>query len=44
MPIVTHGDPIGAVILYSREPDAVMGEVEHKIAATAAAFLSKQME
>ena len=43
-PIVTHGDPIGTVILLSKEPDAAMGEVEYKIASTAAAFLSKQME
>lgn len=44
VPIVTHGDPIGTVILISKEAGASMGEVEHKIATTAAAFLSKQME
>ena len=43
-PIVTHGDPIGAVILYSKDKNINMGEVEKKIAATAPAFLSKQME
>ncbi|WP_279237192.1 stage V sporulation protein T [Alkaliphilus pronyensis] len=43
-PIVTQGDPIGAVILCSREKGATMGETEKKIAMTAAAFLSKQME
>ncbi|QUH25077.1 stage V sporulation protein T [Serpentinicella alkaliphila] len=43
-PIVTHGDPIGAVIICSKEKGTTMGEVEKKIAATAASFLSKQME
>lgn len=43
-PIVTHGDPIGTVILSSKESGVTMGEVEYKIATTAAAFLSKQME
>lgn len=43
-PIVTHGDPIGTVILCSKDKGVTMGEVEKKIAATAAAFLSKQME
>ena len=44
VPIITHGDPIGTVILNSRESEVIMGEVELKIATTAAAFLSKQME
>lgn len=43
-PIVTHGDPIGTVILFSKEKGVTMGEVEEKIVSTAAAFLSKQME
>ena len=43
-PIVTQGDPIGTVILCSRDKGIVMGETEKKIALTAAAFLSKQME
>jgi len=43
-PIVTHGDPIGTVILCSKDKGVTMGEVERKIATTAAAFLSKQME
>lgn len=43
-PIVTHGDPIGTVILCSKDKGVTMGEVEKKIATTAAAFLSKQME
>ncbi|MDR5659184.1 stage V sporulation protein T [Serpentinicella sp. ANB-PHB4] len=43
-PIVTHGDPIGAVILCSKENGISMGELEKKIATTASSFLSKQME
>ncbi len=43
-PIVAEGDPIGAVILLSKEPDVTMGDVEVKVAETAAAFLGKQME
>lgn len=43
-PIVAGGDPIGAVIICSREPDAQMTETETKLAETAAGFLAKQME
>lgn len=43
-PIVTEGDPIGAVILCSRESGHKMGELEAKLAETAAGFLAKQME
>lgn len=43
-PIVTGGDPIGAVIICSREPDAQMTDTEIKLAETAAGFLAKQME
>lgn len=39
-----QGDPIGTVIFFSKEPNANMGEVEIKLAETAAGFLSKQME
>ncbi len=42
-PIVYNGDPIGSVILFSRE-EVKMGELETKLAETAAGFLSKQME
>ena len=44
VPIVAHGDPIGSVILLTKETDRVMGELERKIAETAAGFLGKQME
>ena len=44
MPIVSLGDPIGAVILLSRENDTRMGELETKLSTAAASFLGKQME
>lgn len=43
-PIIAEGDPIGAVILASKEPEIKMGEMELKLAETAAGFLAKQME
>lgn len=43
-PIIAEGDPIGAVILCSKDPDAQMGDLEVKLAETAAGFLAKQME
>jgi AbrB family transcriptional regulator (stage V sporulation protein T) len=43
-PIIAGGDPIGAVILFSKKEGIHMGELEGKLAGTAAAFLGKQME
>lgn len=43
-PILVHGDPIGAVMLLSKEKGAKMGEIEEKIVKTASIFLSRQME
>lgn len=43
-PIIAQGDPIGAVILCNKEDGVVMGEIEMKLAETAAGFLAKQME
>ncbi len=43
-PIIAEGDPIGAVILLSKEEGAQMGDMELKLAETAAGFLAKQME
>jgi AbrB family transcriptional regulator (stage V sporulation protein T) len=43
-PIIAAGDPIGAVMLLSRDENAKMGELESKLAETAAGFLGKQME
>lgn len=42
LPIVSHGDPIGSVILMSKEKS--IGEIGIKVAETASNFLSKQME
>jgi len=42
--IVAEGDPIGAVIMLSTDPNMKMGEVEAKLAQSAANFLGKQME
>ena len=41
-PIIAEGDVLGAVVFLS--PDKQMGEVEDKLAQTAAGFLGKQME
>jgi AbrB family transcriptional regulator (stage V sporulation protein T) len=43
-PIIAGGDPIGAVILASKDESVRMGQMEQKMAETAAAFLAKQME
>lgn len=44
VPIVMQGDPIGSVVFISKEAGISMGEIELKLAETAANFLSKQME
>jgi len=41
-PIISEGDVLGAVIFLS--PDKRMGDVEAKLAQTAAGFLGRQME
>ncbi|MEW8973592.1 MAG: stage V sporulation protein T [Tissierellaceae bacterium] len=43
-PIVMQGDPIGAIILVSKEKGVNMGDLETKLLETASKFLSKQME
>ncbi|MCY0881608.1 MAG: stage V sporulation protein T [Firmicutes bacterium] len=43
-PIIAEGDPIGSIIICSREEDVAMSEMEVKLAETAAGFLAKQME
>jgi AbrB family transcriptional regulator, stage V sporulation protein T len=42
-PIIAGGDPIGAVMLLSKE-EKTMGDVEQKLVETAASFLARQME
>ena len=43
-PIICEGDVIGAVILLETDEKGQMGEVEKKLALSAAAFLGRQME
>lgn len=43
-PIIAAGDAIGAVILLTTNTENKMGEMEMKLAETAASFLAKQME
>lgn len=43
-PIISEGDPIGVVILMSKDPNTRMGDLETKLVETAAGFLAKQME
>lgn len=43
-PIISEGDPIGAVIVGTREREAKIGDLELKLIETAAGFLAKQME
>jgi AbrB family transcriptional regulator (stage V sporulation protein T) len=43
-PIITQGDPIGAVVIVSKDGGIKMGDMEVKLADTAAGFLAKQME
>lgn len=42
-PIIANGDPIGAVVMLNKET-TFSGEVEQKLAETAASFLARQME
>ena len=42
-PIITQGEPIGAVLIVSKDPGVKLGELEIKLAETAAGFLAKQM-
>lgn len=43
-PIISDGDVIGSVILLSKEPNKKMGEVEYKVAQSAAGFLGNHLE
>lgn len=43
-PIIAEGDTVGAVIIAAKEPGVPMGNLETKLAETAAGFLAKQME
>lgn len=43
-PIIAGGDPIGAVIILSKDEGDKVGDIGLKMAETAAGFLGKQME
>lgn len=43
-PIICEGDAIGAVIILVKDGKAKIGEVEQKLATSAAGFLGRQME
>ncbi|WP_194191905.1 stage V sporulation protein T [Clostridium chrysemydis] len=43
-PIIAEGDAIGVVVIVTKESGEKLGELEMKLAETAANFLGKQME
>ena len=43
-PVISQGEPLGAVMLISKDSNIKMGELEIKLVETAAGFLAKQME
>lgn len=43
-PIIADGDIVGTVIIATKESDKHMGQLEQKMAETAAGFLAKQFE
>ena len=43
-PIISEGDIIGSVVFFSHESTPQMGEVEEKLAQSAAGFLGRHME
>ncbi len=43
-PIIPQGDVIGTVVICSKEAGVRMGDMEQKLAETAAGFLAKQLE
>ena len=44
VPIIAEGDTIGSVVFFSNETAPQMGEVEEKLAQSAAGFLGRHME
>ncbi len=43
-PIVSEGDTIGSVVFFSNEQSPKMGEIEEKLALSAAGFLGRHIE
>ena len=44
VPIISEGDTIGSVVFFSNESSPKMGEIEEKLAQSAAGFLGRHME
>lgn len=44
VPIISEGDTIGSVVFFSNESTPQMGEVEEKLAQSAAGFLGRHIE
>jgi len=44
VPIISEGDTVGSVVFFSHEATPDMGEVEEKLAQSAAGFLGRHME
>jgi len=44
VPIISEGEPIGAVIVVDKAKNTTMGEIELKVAQVAASFIGRQME
>ncbi len=44
VPIIAEGDTIGSVVFFSNESSPKMGEIEEKLAQSAAGFLGRHME
>ena len=43
-PIISEGDAVGAVMIFTRNQRETLGEAERKLAHTAAGFLGRQLE
>ena len=44
IPIISAGDPVGAVIMLSKDKEKVFAESDIKVCETAAGFMGKQLE
>lgn len=43
-PIISHGDPVGSVIMFSPDTKGSLGDTEAKLTQSAAAVIGKQLE
>ena len=43
-PIISHGDPVGSVIMFSPDTRKTIGDTEAKLTQSAAAIIGKQLE